>query len=159
MKAIGFELKSEQVRFCVLQGTRNAPTYVIHGIRDFRNPIETSELMNFMRQTFTELFDKYSPDAAGYRLAMSIHPSIKKADQYPSLYFSYGIMNLLAHDRRIQTTMFNSNSFTPAFFGMKSEKGKKPDKNKACDEILGLHPPHWDDSTRLAALSALGVLK
>ncbi|GAA0593733.1 hypothetical protein [Caenispirillum bisanense] len=150
---VGIEMKQGEVRYCVLDGTRQSPTFVEHGVKHFGLPAEAPELMDFFRQTFEEIINTYKPEAVGYRIALSVPPSVKKAEQYPYLYFSCGMLCLICHDNNIPATMFNGNSFGAAFFG-----GAKGNKMTLCDGIVGQHPPKWDDSARMAALAALGVL-
>lgn len=152
MQVLGLELAQSKLYFCLLSGDQKHPIFLKHGIRDFSAGQPATELMNFFNHTFSEIIDEYSPQKIGYRVAMSAGPSIKKIDQYPYLYFSYGILNLIAHNKNIPTTMYNTNSFTAAFFG------RKGDKKTICDELIGIHPPNWNDSARMAALSAYGIL-
>lgn len=153
MAVLGVEMKQEQLRYCVLDGTRRAPNFLKHDSRSFRLPMGATDMMDFMRHTFEELIDQWRPIRIGYRVAMSNGKAIKKIDQYSYLYFSYGILNLVAHDRQLPTKLFLTSSFSSKFFGEKGERAE------LCDRILGRHPPNWDEAARMAALAALGVLK
>lgn len=152
VRSIGFEMKTGECRYCVIEGEGPSLSYVMHGVRYTKNEV-VSDLMDKLRNTFSEILSEFRPDVVGYRVAISSPPSIKKVEQYPHLYFSYGILNLVAHDMQVPVKMFHNNSFTAKFFGVKG------DKFDVCDQLIGVHPPNWDQQTRWAALAAIGALK
>jgi len=129
---------------CVLEGTRSAPTYVSHSKDRFDADKPRKELANHFKQTFGETISQTRPDRLAYRLSLDAN----SADQIAYLSFSFGILNLLAHDLDLPIREFCSQAFT------KSALSYQGDKFDACDERITNRPPKWGNPEKLAALAA-----
>jgi len=152
LSVLGFDVERARIHICILSGSRSSPTFIAHECRNFSSKTCVPELMNFFRHTYEEIIKEHHPEAIGYRVAMSHGHSAKSLDQYPYLYFGYGLLNLVAFEREIPIRLFTVMSFNKSFFGQDGSR------SELCDNLLGTHPPHWNESARSAALSALGAL-
>lgn len=144
MSVLGFNLQKGELHFCLLDGRRTAPRYLLHDRHRFNPDQSKPELANFFKQTFNELFEAHQPGAFAYRLTMDA----KKADQLAYLVFPFGILNLIAYERGIESTQSTLHTFT------KKALGYQGDKFSACDAKIADCPASWTNPAKLAALSA-----
>lgn len=145
MKVLGIHLAKAQLRYAVLEGTKDAPTLIDKDRLITVDPGNVPQLMDWFDTQFRALIDKHSPDRIAYRLTLE-----PKKEQIFTSEFPLGILNLQAHQRGLPIT-----DFTPqTFVGTKLGLGKKADLFAHCDDVLGQHPPYWDKNQKCAILVA-----
>lgn len=144
MAILGFNLQKGELYFCLLEGTKAAPRYIVHDRHRFEVDQSKPEMANFFKQTFNELIEARQPQGLAYRLSMDG----KKADQIAYLTFPFGILSLVAYERGLAITQSTIQTFT------KKALGHPGDKFIACDERISDCPPAWPNSAKLAALAA-----
>lgn len=145
MKVLGIHIAKSQLRYAVLEGTKDNPTLIAKDRLITLDPEDVPPLMDWYDTQFSGLLNDHSPDEISYRL--TLEP--KKAQLFTSS-FPLGILNLLAHQRGIPISCY-----TPkAFVGSKLGLGKKDDVFAHCDHILGNNPPYWDKNQKYAVLAA-----
>jgi hypothetical protein len=118
--------------------------YLSHSRDQFDANKPRKELANYFKQTFGEAISRTGPDRLAYRLSLDA----KSADQIAYLSFSFGILNLIAHDLDLPIKEFCSQAFT------KSALGYQGDKFEACDDRIADRPSRWATPEKLAALAA-----
>lgn len=148
MAGLGFNISKGAIWYCALQGSVGAPIYVEHGRQRFNPDQSRPHLVNFCKQTFGELIDRFPSFNIAYRLTLNA----KSADQVAYLCFPFGILNLVAHERGISVREYTTPSFS------KKALGYIGDKLDACDTHIVGRPEKWDRDEKLAALSAWMVL-
>lgn len=144
MKALGFNIVKGVIWHCVLEGTKDTPVYLSHGRDLFDSDSPRTELANHFKQTFVETISRVEPGRLAYRLSLDG----KSAKQIGYLYFSFGILNLIAHDSSLAIKEFSSQAFT------KRALCHAGDKFAACDERIVNSPASWKNPEKLAALAA-----
>jgi hypothetical protein len=142
--AVGFNINKGELWHCTLDGTRGVPVFILHGRDRFDPEQPRTALANYFKQTFNEIISRASPDRLAYRLSLDA----KSAGQIAYLCFSFGILNLIAHELSLPLHEFTSQSFTKRALGF---SGNKFD---ACDEMIEKRPMKWGDPEKLAALAA-----
>jgi hypothetical protein len=144
MAILGFNLQKGELHFCLMEGTRESPRYLIHDRHRFEVDQPKPEMANFFKQTFNELIEARQPQGLAYRLSMDG----KKADQIAYLTFPFGILALVAHERGLPVDQSTNHTFT------KKALAHPGDKFEACDERIADCPANWPNSAKLAALAA-----
>ena len=145
MRVLGLHAHKGALRWAVVEGTRQNPTYVAHGRLVTPDPTQVPALMDWYESQFIRLIEDYTPDKVAYRLTLD-----PDKEQLFYAEFPFGVLNLLAHHRGFPVTCLTSRSFTPS----RLAKAKGIDIKAECDTVLGVHPPHWDDNQRYAVLMA-----
>lgn len=145
MTSLGFNIQKGEVWYCEMTGTRASPVFVAVDRLRFQPAASRPELMNLFKQTFSEILAKKPCGRIGYRLSLDA----KKADQLSYLVFPFGVLNLLAYERGLETSEFTSQSFSKRALAYADG-----DKFAACDARIEGRPEKWSNSERLAALSA-----
>ncbi|MEH6721399.1 MAG: hypothetical protein V7704_21205 [Aurantimonas endophytica] len=144
MTILGFNLQKGELHFCMMDGTRDDPRYVMHDRHRFDVEQPRPEMANFFKQTFNEVIEARQPHRLAYRLSMDG----KKADQIAYLTFPFGILTLVAHERALEVDQWTIHAFT------KKGLGFQGDKFGACDERIADRPAAWPNAAKLAALAA-----
>ncbi|TBY27453.1 hypothetical protein [Rhizobium leguminosarum] len=144
MAILGFNLQKGELHFCLLDGTRPDPRYLMHGRHRFEVDQPRPEMANFFKQTFNELIEAQQPRGLAYRLSMDG----KKADQIAYLTFPFGILSLVAYERGLAIAQSTIHTFT------KKALAHSGDKFTACDERIEDCPAAWPNAAKLAALAA-----
>jgi hypothetical protein len=62
----------------------------------------------------------------------------------------YGILYLLAHHRKIPVSSYVSANYVASRLGLP----KGTNIYTHCDDVLGSHPPYWDNNQKHAVLAA-----
>ena len=151
MKAIGFNIGGGTLRWVVASGTRALPVMAARGrcAYDTAGPLEAR--MSEFQKTFASLLAEHAPDAAAYRMHMG---RTMTQEQVATYHYPWGVLLLECSRAGIAAAEFTGASLTAKRFGL--AKGSKP--MDAVDEVMGTHPPHWDDQQRYAACAAWGAL-
>lgn len=144
MTALGFNIKKGELWLCLLEGNRTGPIYLSHDRHRFDADQPRSSLSHFFKQTFGEVIDRTRPDRLAYRVSLDA----KSADQVAYLCYPFGILNLIAHERRTPILEFVTQSFS------KKALEFAGDKFDACDARIANPPPKWGRDAKLAALAA-----
>jgi len=145
MRVLGLHAHKGDLRWAVIEGTRQSPTRVDHGRFVTPDPTQVPALMDWYESQFSRLIDDFSPEAIAYRL--TLNPA---KDQLLFAEFPFGVLNLIAHRRSIPISCLTPQSFRPSRLGMP----QGTDIYAACDATFGTHPPYWDDNQRHAVLMA-----
>ncbi|MBY3206886.1 MULTISPECIES: hypothetical protein [Rhizobium] len=144
MAILGFNLQKGELHFCLMEGTRANPRYLMHDRHRFEVDQPKPEMANFFKQTFNELIEARQPQGLAYRLSMDG----KKADQIAYLTFPFGILSLVAYERKLAVAQSTIHTFT------KKALAHTGDKFTACDERIADCPAAWPNAAKLAALAA-----
>jgi hypothetical protein len=145
MKSLGIHLAKSQLRYAVLEGTKDSPVLVAKDRLITVDPGNVPALMDWFDTQFRSILDQHSPDSIGYRLTLE-----PKKEQLFTSEFPLGILNLLAHQRQLPISDYTPLSFVGSRLGL----AKKADLFAHCDEVLGEHPPYWDKNQKCAVLAA-----
>jgi hypothetical protein len=144
MKSIGFNISKERLSYCILEGTKSSCKLAFRAYEKFDAGQPLPEMMNYFRQTFSELLSRHEPDIIAYRMSLE-----GKKASIPYLCFSYGILNLLSYEQEIPIVQTISATFS------KKQLGREGDKFEVCDEIIDDIPSEkWNNEYRYAALAA-----
>ena len=144
MSAVGFNISKDKISYVVILGNRNSCKVLFHSVEKFDSSQPIPEMANYFKEAFAEIITKHKPDRISYRMSLES----KKAN-IPYLYFSYGVLNLLAYEKGIAITQTISQSFSA------KELGHKGDKFTVCDQIIDDIPSSkWNNDHRYAALAA-----
>lgn len=144
MRALGINIVKDEIWFCALEGSKHAPIYFSHERSRFDSTSTKTLMANSFKQIFSEEMNRFSPDVVGYRVSLDA----KRLDQIGYLLFPYGILNLIAFEKGVESRAFVTNSFSKKalnFDGCKFE---------ACDQLISNRPNRWGRNDKLAALSA-----
>lgn len=144
MPCVGFNILKSELHYYVLGGSRSSPSHIDLGVHRFDAKQLRPNLANFFKQTFQEIIDRSQATKLAYRLSLDA----KKADQFAYLAFPYGILNLIAHERRLPINEFTMQSFTKRALGFTG------DKFDACDAMIFGFPADAKRDTKTAALAA-----
>lgn len=144
MSILGFNLQKGELHFCLLEGTRADPRYIMHDRHRFEVDQPKPEMVNFFKQTFNEVIEARQPRGLAYRLSMDG----KKADQIAYLTFPFGVLSLVAYERGLPVEQSTINTFT------KKALAHPGDKFTACDDRIADRPGTWSNGAKLAALAA-----
>jgi hypothetical protein len=146
MRVIGLHLLKGQLRYSVLEGTKQNPS-LVGGERIITiDPADVPALMDWYDSQFRHLLNTYHPDKLSYRLTLA--PA--KKDQLVCSEFPLGILNLIAHQKALPISHYTPGSFVPSRLGLP----KSADLYSYCDQVLGVHPPYWDVNQKNSALAA-----
>jgi hypothetical protein len=148
MASLGFDLAKNEIRWCVVDGSREAPTYVEHGVENYAVRDYRGELLEKSAALFMPLLKRFSPERVGYRLSLDASSS----DQIAYLHFPYAMLISQCQALGLSVIEFNSRSFTAKLLGY--DKSLK--REDGCDAKLGTHPPNWA-KVRSAAMAAWGT--
>ncbi len=145
MKVLGIHLAKGQLRYALLDGTKDTPVLVEKGRLLTPDPADVPQLMAWYDSQFQELLTRLAPDKIAYRVALS-----PRKEQLFTSEFPFGILNLLAHQRSLPAVPYTPQSFVPSKIGLP----KGTDLSKACDTVFGLRPPYWDAHQKFSVLVA-----
>lgn len=144
MRSIGFNITKGRLWYCVLEGSRVTAELVYHSYEKFDVEQPHPLLTNYFKQAFKEVVEKHKPDIIAYRMSLE-----GKKKSIPYLYFSFGVLNLLAHE--LEMPIFSTISQT---FSAKA-LGARGDKFAVCDQLIAAIPAiKWNNDYRYAALAA-----
>lgn len=145
MKVIGVHIATGQLRYSVLEGTKDAPTLVTKDRLATPAVDDAPALMDWYDSRFNMILDQTTPDRIAYRLTLG--PNKK---QLFTSSFPFGILNLLAHRRNLPISSYVSGNYTASRLGLP----KGTDLYAYCDVVLGSHPPYWDQNQKYSVLAA-----
>ena len=145
MSVIGIHIAKEQLRYAVLEGSKDSPTLIAKDRLVTTDPNNVPELMDWYDSQFRQLLTNYLPKRIGYRLILE-----PKKDQIFFSEFPLGILNLLAYQSEIPITPYTARAFVASRLSLP----KGTDLYKHCDATFGAHPPYWDKYQKNAVLVA-----
>lgn len=145
MKVLGLHLATGQYRYCVLEGTRDAPKMLAKNRVLTPSHEKVPALMDWYDSQFRQLINDHQPNKLAYRLTLD-----PKKDQLICSEFPLGVLNLIAHQASIAISNYTSRSFTPSRLGL----AKTVNIYDHCDHVFGQHPPYWDTHQKHSLLVA-----
>lgn len=149
MTVLGINLEKNGFRYTILEGSKDAPTFVEKQKVAINATSDISELMDWYETTFQNLIAKHTPSNIGIKL--SLDP--KKAS-IPYWYYPYGLLHNICFKKQIEVSEFVAANFTPSKFGLV----KTINIYDHIDTVMGVHKPHWDRSQKYSVLAAWMVL-
>jgi hypothetical protein len=153
VKTIGFHASKNTIRFVVLEGNRAQPIVVAHDRRPLQLLPDRPQYIQNARNLFSNVIATWAPDCLAYVLTMNA----TSQDQLAGLVLPFGALNWCAGESGKPCYEFIAQNFSKTFFTKHSIQWPG-DKYKASDTVVGVHPPNWTDSERLAALAAWGSM-
>jgi len=145
MKVLGIHIAKGQLRYALLDGTRQSPTLIEKGRLVTTDPTRVPELMDWYDSQFRQLLDRLTPDKIAYRLTLE-----PKKERLFTSEFPLGLLNLIARQRNLPITLYTPRSFVASKLGLP----KGTDLGVACGNTFGTHPPYWDDNQKYSILVA-----
>jgi hypothetical protein len=145
MRVLGLHILTGQLRYAVLEGTKNSPTLISKDRLITTDPDNVPELMDWYDTQFRHLINTLRPKRLSYRLTLE-----PKKDQLFCSEFPYGVLNLIAHQMALPISSYSSKAFTPTRLGLP----KGTDLYAHCDAVFGEHPPYWDKNQKNSILVA-----
>jgi hypothetical protein len=144
MKVTGFNIAKSKLSYCTVAGTKASAQLVNKACEKFSPEQPAPQLVNYFKQAFSEIIGREKPDSIAYRISFeAVKASI------PYLHFSFGILNLVAHDLQVPIVETNGSTFSARALGIKG------DKFESCDKLInGVPSSNWNNEYRYAALAA-----
>lgn len=144
MNVVGFNISKEKISYCLLEGPKASCRLIFHGVEKFNASQPIPEMTNYFREAFSEIINRHKPDGIAYRMSLE-----GKKASIPYLYFSFGILNLIAFEQGKPVSQSISQSFSA------KSLGRKGDKFAVCDDLIADIPDSkWTNEHRYAALAA-----
>lgn len=144
-KVLGFSFGSNEIQTVCLSGTKAAPVYENRKRTLFPESMETNEVSAWAETQLGLLLDEFRPEIISYKLTRGAD-SVKEISR---VYFSIGILNLLANRRNL--TIVNQNTpLSPRRIGL----ARGADIRSHITALIGDHPPYWNDHAKDAAIVA-----
>lgn len=153
MRSIGFHASKGTIRFVVIDGDVSHPIVVRHERRPLQLLNDRPDFIQNARNVLGNVVSSFSPDRMAYVLSMDA----KSQDQIAGLILPFAALNVCARESSKQCTEFIAANFSKSFFSSRGASWSG-DRYKSADAVLGVHPPNWTNSERLASLAAWGVL-
>ena len=145
MKVLGVNLKKGEIRFTVLEGSREKPTLVEKGAHTVITAQSTPHLLDWFETTFEELINRIQPDKIAYKLLLA-----QKKAQLDYITYPEAILNLLAFKKSLSIKSYTTQNFVPSKFGLP----KTVNLHTFCDEVFGKNPPKWDKDQKNSLIAA-----
>lgn len=145
MRVLGLEIIKGQLRYSVLEGTKEEPSLIGKNRIVVPEMESIPELMDWFDSEFDELISKYKPSKIAYRLALE-----PRKQQMSYLIYPWAILNLKCFEKDLEAKDYIKRNFVPNKFGL----GKNIDLYNHCDEIFGINPPYWDKNQKYSLLAA-----
>ncbi len=153
MKIIGFNFTKNDFRYSILEGDIKNPRFVSKE-KIVYPEYETPELMEWLETQLNLIIDKHKPNKVGYKISLPGFSGSLDVPQITKTYYAQAILNLSCRKKMIVITHFTNQAINGKKLGLTNDV----DLSKHVDDILGLHPPHWDKATKYAVLVAWFLL-
>lgn len=147
MTTIGFNFTSSDIYYVAVSGTLNAPTFIAKNKISLPANFDVPTTVDWFENELTAIINNINPDQVSYRL--TINNITNKYVQ--NVYYGQAILNLLCHRQQIGICHTSPASVKPGKFNQPKETNLK----NYVDNVLGTHPPHWNNNMRNSALVAL----
>lgn len=151
MKCMGFVFSTNDFRYVVIEGSLNLPVFIEKQKITYPQSNNVSEHCVWLETQLNLLLSKHSPDIVGHKATINL----KKFNQMQGTYYSESILYLICGKLNIPVEHFFKQSIVPKKFDLP----KDSDLNDFLDTKIGQHPPHWDETTRTAALIAFLLME
>lgn len=145
MTVLGVNFKKGEIRFTVLDGTKEKPVMIEKGAHAVITAPTTPHLLNWFETTFEELINRVAPDRIAYKLLLS-----PKKQQLEYISYPEAILNLVAYKRDVPIRSYTTLNFVGSKFGLT----KSTDIYEHCDTVFGENPPKWDRDQKNSLLAA-----
>lgn len=153
MRSIGFHASKGTIRFVVVEGVSASPVVITHERRPLQLQKDRPAFVRNAKNLIGNVLATFAPDRVAYILSMDA----KSQDQVAGLIMPFGALNGCALESEIPCAEFIAANFSKSFF-LKNGAVWHGDRYKSADSVLGIHPPNWTNSERLAAMAAWGAL-
>lgn len=147
MSVIGFSFLKQQVRYTVLDGTKNQPVFVGKDKSEYGADLTPTELSVWLSRNISETLNRIKPEKVLYRLSWSF----KKQAQCYSLIYPCAILEIECFNLNILCHGFGHQALTNNSLGFP----RGVDTQSHCTQLLGNHPPYWDNHQINSALAAI----
>jgi hypothetical protein len=137
---------SRDLRYIVLDGTQSDPVLVDRQRAVIPDVHSVSEYVRWVHTQIGLILDKFQPDRVAYRMTLNA----TKLVQIHRTYYGEAILQLCCDSCGLSVDYFLPQSIVPSRLGLPKEISLR----QHVDDILGEHPPYWDDRTRDTALVA-----
>ncbi|KKR30502.1 MAG: hypothetical protein UT63_C0097G0003 [Candidatus Gottesmanbacteria bacterium GW2011_GWC2_39_8] len=144
-KVLGFSFGSNEIQTVCLSGTKASPIYENRKRILLPESIELREVSAWAETQLGLLLDEFQPEALSYKLTRGAN-SVKEISR---VYFTIGILNLIATRRRLAINHHNS-PLSPRRLGL----SRGADIRSHITSLIGDHPPYWDNHAKDAAIVA-----
>lgn len=152
MRCLGFSFYKGNFRYAIVDGTREKPIFELKQKMDFAVDISPDDLCDWYEKNFQLLLDEHKPGKVAYRRSWKI---IREED---SIFWLYpcAVLSLVCKRLHIDVEGIGPQALTAKRLGLTLPKGIKPIDR--CDELFGVHPPHWDSAAKNTVLTAWACL-
>jgi hypothetical protein len=133
--------------YVCLQGSRTLPEF--HKKEKILLPENYTipETVAWFETQLELILDNLKPVSISYKLTIN-----NITNNYVScVYYGQGILNLLCHKKGIQISHTAPSAIVPSKFN----QPKGSNLHNYLDNLIGIHPPHWDKVMKDTALIAL----
>lgn len=150
MTTLAFTFSTNSLYYVALTGTKAAPAF--HSKNKITLPANHTvpQTVNWFENQLENLLNNIQPDKVSYKLTINNVTN----NMVHNCYYGQAILNSLCHKKTIHITHTSPASIVPSKFGLP----KNADLYTHLDNLIGAHPPHWDNKMKDAALIALILL-
>lgn len=146
MASIGFNFATNDFRYAVLDGTVNNPNLLEKNKIIYPQVMDISNLSGWFETQINLILDKYETSSVSYKIPLTL----KATKHIQNSIFPLGILNLSCQKKNIPIICYTKQGINGSKFGLP----KNANVYNHVDQTLGTHPPHWDISTKDAAIIA-----
>ncbi len=150
MTTIAFTFSSNGLYYVALTGTKAAPVFHSKGKINLPANHTVPETVAWFENQLELLLNALQPDSVSYKLTINNVTN----NMVQNCYYGQSILNLICHKKLINVTHTSPSAIVVSKFGLP----KNSDLHAYVDQVLGVHPPHWDAKMRDTALIALILL-
>lgn len=150
MAVIGFNFMTRDMRYAVLDGTRDAPNLVTKERIVYPIWGSVPESMGWFETQIGLILDNHGAQQVAYRFSLAIATVV----QVQTGYYAQSILNLICHKKGIETIHYTNQGLNGTKIGLH----RNADLLTHTDSVFGTHPPYWDKGTKEAILVAWFLL-
>ena len=143
---IGFNFATSDFRYAVLDGTFDDPNLLEKNKILYPEGMDIVAMTGWFETQIDLILDKYETSNVSYKIPLTL----KATKHIQNSIFPLGILNLSCQKKNIPINFYTSQGINGSKFGLP----KKTNVYNYTNEILGTHPPYWDNSTKNAVLIA-----
>lgn len=147
--ALGFSVGANEIQVVGLSGTRAAPNVAGRRRVLFPDGIGEHRTAEWAENQLGLLLDEFCPEAVAYKL----NRGAATVKEIVRVYYSYAILDLLAHKRNLPVTHQNA-PIRPQRLGLVAGA----DPRAYITATIGAHPPYWRGHGEDAAIVAYLLL-
>ncbi|OGS08347.1 MAG: hypothetical protein A2270_08085 [Elusimicrobia bacterium RIFOXYA12_FULL_51_18] len=144
-KVLGFSFGANEIQTVCLSGTKATPCFEGRERVLFPHAMDVGDVSIWSESQLGLLLDRFSPEVIAYKLTRGA-PTVKEISR---VYFSIGILNLLANKRQIPISHHNS-----PLSHCKMGVARGTDLREHITLRIGEHSPYWNDHAKDSAIVA-----